>query len=559
MPSLINTVRDIDRLRQITQVLVKHGFGELIARTDLGALVPFRGKSAENGEAEKRKISFAERLRLALQDLGPSFVKLGQILSTRADLLPPAHVAELAKLQDAAPPVPADAILTMLVTELGRPIAEVFASFDREPLAAASIGQAHAATLRDGTDVVVKVRRPGVVEQVEEDLEILQELAAAASRRWELADQYDLVGLAQEFAQMLRAELDYVREGRSAERFAANFADEPGVHVPRVYWEATTARVLTLERVRGAKVTDQAALDAAGIDRRELAERAARIIAKMVFEDGYFHADPHPGNFFVEPGGRIGLIDFGMVGAVDERTQDRLVRLLLALTAQDPDRLVDAVLGLGVVRHRVDRDLLRRDLEHLIGRYYGQPLAEVALGPLLEEVLAIARRHRLQLPPNLALLLKTAVMSEGLGAQLDPSFRLTTVLVPYAQRLMLRRYSPTRWARRLGEAGLDAAQLGTELPRQVRRLLDELERGGLEVGMRPTEFEPLVQRLETLANRLVLGMLAAAFVVGLAVLMAVYHPPGWEEWAGLVFAVGFGVAGALGAYLAWRILRTGRG
>lgn len=495
---------------------------------------------------------------MALEELGATFIKLGQVLSTRPDLLPTEYQAELAKLQDAAPPVDWAAVRPLLEEELGRPVEEVFAHFDPVPLAAASIGQAHGATLPDGTEVVVKVRRPGVVEQVEEDLEILQDLAAAASRRWELADQYDVVGLAQEFAQTLRAELDYIREGRNAERFADNFAGEPAVHIPRVFWETTTSRVLTLERIRGIKIDDLAALDAAGIDRAALAQRAARIVLKMVFEDRFFHADPHPGNFFVEPDGRIGLIDFGMVGTVDERTQEQLVDLLLAITSQDADRLVDAFLALGIARRRVDRELLRRDLEHLVSRYYGRPLGEIALGPLLSEALAVVRRHRLQLPSNLALLFKTAMMNEGLGARLDPSFRLMSVLVPYAERLMLQQYSPLRWARRLGGASLEAARLGVELPQQIRRLLGELERGGLEIGMRPVGFEPLLRRLEQLTHQLILGILAAAFVNGLAILMSVSHPPGWEQWTGPLFAVGFFIAGALGAYLIWTILRYGR-
>ncbi|MBI4493425.1 MAG: AarF/ABC1/UbiB kinase family protein [Chloroflexi bacterium] len=548
----------LHRYRQIADVLARHGLGYLVSVLGLERFVPFH-RGLLGHPPRVRAYTRPEHVRMALAQLGATFIKLGQILSSRADLLPPEYQVELARLQDQAPPVPSEAVRAALVAELGRPVDEVFATFDPTPLAAASIGQVHAATLLDGTEVAVKVRRPGVVEQVEQDLEILQNLAVGASRRWELADQYDLVGLAQEFAQTLRAELDYVREGRNAERFADNFRRAPDLHIPRVFWETTTARLLTLERIRGIKIDDLPALQAAGIDRQALAERAARITLKMVFEDGFFHADPHPGNFFVEPDGRIGLVDFGMVGTVDERTQEHLVRLLLAVTSQDTERLVDALLELGVARRRVERDLLRRDLEHLVARYYGLPLGEIALGSLLADALAVVRRHHLQLPPTLALLFKTVVMSEGLGARLDPSFSLTTVLAPYAERLLLRQYSPLVWARRLLQASLDAARLGVESPQQVRRIISELERGGLEVGMRPTGFEPLVRRFERLANRIVLGIIAAAFVNGLAVLTSVYRPPGLEQWAGVIFAGGFLVAAALGAYLAWSILRSGRG
>ena len=549
--------RHLGRYRQIAQVLARHGLGAL---ADALGLERFTGlpRRVLGQEPPAPHPSRPARLRLALEELGTTFIKLGQILSTRPDLLPPEYQAELAKLQDAAPPVPGKVVMALIAAELGRPVEECFAAFDHQPLAAASIGQAHAATLPDGTEVVVKVRRPHVVEQVEADLEILQNLAAAASRRLVLAERYDLVGLAQEFAQTLRAELDYLREGRSAEHFAANFAGDPGIHIPRVYWETTTSRVLTLERIRGIKIGDLAALDAAGIDRRALAERAVRIILKMTFEDGFFHADPHPGNFFVEPDGRIGLIDFGMVGTVDQRTRDRLVAVVFAITSQDGDELVDAFLELGVARGPIKRDLLRRDLEHLVSRYWGRPLGEIAIGPLLQEVLAIIRRHHLQLPANLALLIKTVVMEEGLGQRLDPDFQLPAVLEPYARQLLMRQFSPARWARRLGRSSLDAAQLGVELPRHLRRLLGGLERGSLEVGVRPTGLEPLLERAERLANRIVLGVIVAAFINGLAVLLSVYRPLGWSGWVGGFFAIGFLVAVVVGAYLAWSILRSGR-
>lgn len=543
------------RYRQVAGILARHGFGYLVGLAGLAQFVPFH-RGLLGHPRRPAPYTQPEHVRMALEELGAASIKLGQILSTRADLLPPDYQAELAKLQDAAPPVPGDLVRERVEAELGRPVEELFAAFDPEPLAAASIGQAHAATLPDGTHVVVKVRRPGVVEQMEEDLEILEDLAVRLSRRWDLADQYDLVGLAREFSQALRAELDYIREGRSAERFRASFAGDPTVHIPRVYWETTTSRVLTLERIQGIKIDDLAALDAAVIDRRALAERSARIILKMVFEDGFFHADPHPGNFFIEPEGRIGLIDFGMVGTVDERTREQLFRLLLAVTSQDADRLADALLDLGVVHGRVVRDHLRRDLEHLVSRYYGRPLGEIEIGPLLEETLAIVRQHHLRLPPSLALLLKAMVMNEGLGARLDPSFRLTTVLPRYVRRLMRQQYSPSLWARRLNEAGMDAAMLGVELPHQLRRILGELERGELEVGMRPAGLGSLGRRFERLANRIVLGIIAAALINGLAVLMSVYHPAGWQQWTGPVFAAIFVVAAVLGAALLWSVFRS---
>jgi ubiquinone biosynthesis protein len=559
MGALVVPDLHLRRYRQIAEVLARHGLGWLHG---VSGLERFRSFQFDPGErARSASLTPPERVRLAIAELGATFIKLGQFLSTRADLLPPEYQTELAKLQDAAPPFDSEAAKERIETELGQPISALFASFDSAPLAAASIGQAHAATLRDGTEVVVKVRRPGVVEQIEEDLEILQNLASVMSRHWEFADTYDLAGLAQEFALTLRSELNYLQEARNAETFAQNFAGDPKVHIPRVFWEMTTSRALTLERIRGVKVSDLNLIEANGLDCRALAERGTQVILKMVFEDGFFHADLHPGNFFIEPDGRFGLIDFGMVGAVDEKLQEQLAGLVLALAGPDYDQLTDALLEMGVATARaprLDRVRLRRDLEHLISPYYGRPLGEIDLAPLVNDALAIVRRHRMHLPSNLALLLKTIIITEGLGARLDPDFRLLSVIGPYTDQLLLKLYSPSRWLRKLKRAGLDIAWLGAAVPQQLRRLLLEIERGGFEFGMRPESFEPLINRLERIANRIVLGILAAAFIVGLATLLSVYRPPGWERWAGALFAGGFFFALALGIYLAWSILRSGR-
>ncbi|HZI86099.1 MAG TPA: AarF/ABC1/UbiB kinase family protein, partial [Pyrinomonadaceae bacterium] len=418
----------LNRSRQIAGVLLSHGWNFLrneqrSARESIGA--------ASNARPL--------HLRQALEELGTTFIKLGQILSTRADLLPPEYLVELTKLQDSAPPVSFKEIQEALITELGQPVDQIFAQFDPVPLAAASIGQAHSATLWNGTEVVVKVRRPGVVEQVNEDLEILKELAATASRHWKFADRYDLTGLVEEFSQTLRAELDYIREGHNAERFAVNFAADSHIHVPRVFWEATTSRVLTLERIRGIKINDLKALDEQGTDRRWLADYATNVVLKMVCEDGFFHADPHPGNFFIEPNGAIGLIDFGMVGILDDRTQELLADLLITINQQDADRLVDVFLDLGVTRKRIDRASMRHDVERLLSTYWGLPLGELKVAALLNDVYSVMRRHHLHLPPNLALLLKTVIMIEGLGVNLDSDFRLTKSLRPYTERLVLRQ------------------------------------------------------------------------------------------------------------------------
>jgi ubiquinone biosynthesis protein len=541
----------LKRDAQIADVLARHGFDYLLSAWGLEHLIPHL-----QGQPEPPVHARPVHLRMAIEELGATYIKLGQLLSTRADLLPPDYLEELAKLQDAVPPVPSEVVMETLVAEFGRPLEAIFASFDPTPLAAASIGQAHTATLLDGSEVVVKVRRPGVVEQAEQDLEILRNLAAAASRYWKAAEQYDVVALAQEFAQALRAEFDYLHEGRNAERFATNFAQDPAVHIPRVYWDATTSRVLTLEHIRGLKLNDPRALERPVVARQALANRGSQVILKMVFDDRFFHADLHPGNFFIEAGDRFGLIDFGTVGVLDERTEQHLAELVLAVTHGDYDRLVDAVLELTPPRAQVDRRRLRQDLEEMIAPSDGQASGAIGMGPLLKQCFEVIRRYRLHLPANVMLLIKTIIMTEGLGEHLDPEFRLTTVIKPYTQRLLLRQYAPSRWLQRLGRASMDMAQLGVDMPQQVHHILSALEQGTFQIAMRPEGVEPVIRRVERLANRLVLGILAAAFIAGTATLLSVYHPPGWERLASWIYAIGFGLATVLGVSIAWRAMRS---
>jgi ubiquinone biosynthesis protein len=552
-PALGNAARS----REIAGVLARHGLGFLVDTLGLESLVPFhRGLLGHPKRAEP--YTRPEHVRMALEDLGPVFVKMGQIASTHGDLLSPDYQRELARLHDAVPPAPTAAIRAIVESELGSSVETLFASFEDEPVAAASIGQAHAARLHDGTEVIVKIRRPGVAAHVESDLALMRGLAARASQHWELADRYDVVGIVEEFAETLRAELDYGREADHAVRFAKNFAGDRTVRIPRVFHDTSRGRVLTLERLRGIMIDDVAALDAAGVDRAALAARTAAVLMKMVFDDGFFHADPHPGNFFVEPNGRIGLIDFGMTGTIDDATRDRLVDVLLALTGGDTSRLVDAFLALGVAEGKVDRVALERDFARLIAPYRDRPLGEISISAVLEEMLGVVRQHRLVLPRDLVLLVKTLIMSEGVATHLAPEFNLMSVLVPYGQRMLARRFSPRVLGPQLGRAVSDAAQLGVTLPRRVDRLLGALERGDLEVGMRPAGFEPVLERFERLADRIVLGIVGAAVLNGLGVLMSLYPPASWGAWASSAFTFGFAMAAGAGAYLAWSITRRRR-
>lgn len=551
------SVTSSQRYREISRALTRHGLGYLVGLAGWDALIPFhRGLLGH----PRRNIPFTppEHVRMALEEMGAVAIKLGQMLSTRPDIIPPAYQKELARLQDAVPLSSGVNARETLAAALGQPVDTVFASIEETPLAAASIGQVYAATLRDGTEVVVKVQRPGVAAQVEADLTILEHLARQASAHLEIAANYDIEGLVAEFARTTRAELDYRREGQNAERFARNFANDPQVCIPRVYWEATTTSVLTLSRLHGIKISDTAALTAAGHNRPQIALRAAQIVLRMVYEHGFYHADPHPGNFVITTDGSIGLMDFGMIGTVSPRLRRRLAAAMIAVALRDTERLVDTFLDLGFAAGQLDRARFGAELERMLESRYDVPLGEIALTPLLHELLAMLRHYQLRLPPDLSLLLKTMLMNESLGTLLDPSFQLTTVLVPYAQKLIWRQYEPDQWVRQIGAAGDDLLWLGTEFPRQFRRLIGDVGRGALPVGLQQGVFEPLARHIERIANRLVVGMLAAAFITGLAILMAVYHPGNTLVWVTAFFVVGLVMVGLLGLSLAWTMLRSRR-
>jgi len=494
------------REREIVHVLARHGL-HLLA-----SILSVEGEVEHERDHRGEPAVPARELRSAMEELGPTFMKLGQLLSTRGDLLPLDYRRELAKLQDAAPPAPAEAIQEVLESELSGGVAAAFAAFDARPLAAGSVGEAHAAVLHDGMNVVVKVRRPGVGEIIERDLEIIANLAARATRRSAVAAAFDVIGLAHEFASELRGQLDYLREARNAERFAANFAETEEVHIPRVFWELTSSRVITLERIDGIKITDVEALEAAGIDRAELAGKAAMTMGKMVFVDGFFHGDPHPGNFFVEIGGRLGIIDFGIVGSLDDGLRATTRRILLALYRRDPDRLAAALIGARGTGEPVDREALRDDLAKLIDGYVGRGAGELAVGGLIRAMLDVLRRQRLRLPRDLSLLFRTVLLEEGLVADLDPAFRLVDSLAPYARRQLLAGLTVPAMLDRLRDAGADLVDVVEDLPGDLRRGLNVLEDGGFDVHLRASELEPLMSRAERLGNRIALSVIVAALI-----------------------------------------------
>ncbi|MGY5765066.1 ABC1 kinase family protein [Brachybacterium sp. DNPG3] len=533
------------RYRQIADVLVRNGLPVLAGQIGLREHIPDvlrRHRPAED------PVPAPVRLRRALEELGPTFVKLGQMLSTRSDLLPEDWTRELESLQSAAPAVPFAQVREVIERELGERAHELLDGIDSEPLASASIGQAHRARLADGTEVVVKVRKPGVGEEVIADLELLRSLASLASREWDVARDIDVEALVATFDRTLRAELDYRGEAANAERFRENLADDAAVRVPAVHAGLSTAEVLVEEDVHGIRITDAAALDAAGVDRPALARAATRTLVTMVLVDGFFHADPHPGNMFVGDDGVIALIDFGMVGRLGPTAREDLLRMLMALSHGDDEAAVSALLHLAPPRRGIDRRRLTADVGALMETLTRDPLAEVSMAAIVGRITALLRRHRLQLPPDVSTLLRMLVLTESSAVALDPEFHLSAVLDQVIPVAMMQLLSPSALAGRVGDAGLRALRLGTELPGRASRLLDDYEARGIDARLHSEDLEPFVERLEATADRLVVGMTMSALLISLGSVIAA-QPGRASARDPLMLGVGGAVALA-GAYLA---------
>jgi ubiquinone biosynthesis protein len=556
--SPVRSVRHLQRYREIARVLIRHGFGELVETLELVPYLSLPRRLLRRGRPAAPPVGAPQRVRLVLEELGPTFVKLGQVLSTRPDLLPPAYVAELAKLQDTVPPMEWEPIRAQIAAELGAPVEELFAAFDPTPIAAASLAQVHAVTLPDGSEVVVKVQRPGIEATIDTDLEIIFDLARLLQARTPLGELYDLPEIAEEFATTLRAELDFYREGHNADRFRANFADEPYLYIPQVYWDYTTRRVLTLERIYGVKIDDIQALHTARYDRHRIALHATRMIIKEVLEDGFFHADPHPGNFVVMPGETIGAMDFGMVGHLGYRTRIDLIRLYVVAVQMDEEGIVDQLIRVGVVSGAVDRVGLRRDVTRLMRKYYGMPLGTVRAREVIEEAMPIAFRHHLHLPSELWLLGKTLGMMEGVGLKLDPDFDIFAVSRPHVQRFVWQLASPRVWGLPLLRGAEDWAELLRLIPRVGSQLLTRIERGEAEVTLSHKGLDQALARMDRLANRLSLSVLLAALIVGLALLVPAFNLA--ERWGlpTILVVAGFVGASLLGLWLIFSIWRSSR-
>ena len=538
----LGAARDLGRLHEIASVFVRHGLGDLVRRLGLADALERAGQVLNREHAaDLARLEPPVQVRLALEELGPAFVKLGQVLAGRADLLGPAWIAELQRLHSRVPAVPFEALRPQLREDLGGEPEDIFAHFDPEPLAGASIAQVHRATLKDGTEVVVKVRRPGIQDVVEADLRLLERLAVMAEDELPQLRPYRPRQLVREFARSLRRELDLAAECRSAERVAANLSALGFVMIPRVHWAHTGPRVNVQDRVQGISGEDLAQVDASGLDRQLLARRGAQAVLKMIVEDGFFHADPHPGNVFYLPGNRLAFIDFGMVGRLTQRRRDELLRLLLGLVQHEPQAVADVLLDWTGNDHGANLTQLESEIETFVDQYHGTPLAQLSLAGMLADVTTILREHRLALPADLALLIKAFVSLESMGRGLDPGFHMATEALPLLRGVVRARWQPRAIGQRAWKALGRGLALAEQLPHDLSSLLRRARRGRLQVGLELAHLRRVGDQLDRAASRLSLALVIAALIIGSSIVMTVSGGPT------LLGLPAFGLLGFMGA------------
>ncbi|MHB1653466.1 MAG: ABC1 kinase family protein [Desulfitobacteriaceae bacterium] len=554
-------IRHLSRYRVVASVMARHGLGFLVE--EIGLLhtlsLPRRLFTKADNEAIDPK-SIGQRMREVCEELGPTFVKIGQLASTRTDLIPEGIVLELAKLQDQVPPFSYSEVHKILEGELRVKPGEVFAEFDEIPLAAASIGQVHHALLWSGEEVAVKVQRPQIIPVIETDLEILMDLAILAEHRLDWAARYSLTEIIEEFSRSLRAELDYTIEGRNGERIAKQFLKDQDIHVPKVFWDYTTRKVLTMEYVRGIKLNDFPRLTELGYNRKTLAEKIVKAVFHQILIEGFFHGDPHPGNIFVLEGEVISLIDFGMVGRLSPEMKYQFASIIIAMMRQNTDGMLRAVLRMGLVPDDVNMPRLRREVEELRDKYVDVPLSKISLGEVVNELFKLAFRHRIRIPADFTLLGKSLLILEGLVEELDPELSIMDIAQPFGRKLLKERLRPSSLGEMVWHNLVEYGDLLVDLPKQVKGLMTNVQRGQLNLQVRLPEVDIFLRKLDRMSNQISLSLVLLSFsivMMGLIIASSLANQP-VMLWRIPAVEVGFVIAGMMFVWLIVAIIRSGR-
>jgi len=555
------TYRNIQRYRQIVSVFIKYGFGGLLEQLNLDYYLAL-GKSLITLQRIKRddliRFSKGERLRLALEELGPTFVKLGQLLSTRPDMVSPEILSELRKLQDKVPGFPFSEVRKQIESSMGIPLEEAFSEFSQEPVAAASISQVHCARLFDGTLVAVKVQRPEIEELIATDIDIMFTMAELATKHISELEPYQPTLLVREFAKNIRLELDFHVEGRNIDRFAKNFAKDPTVHIPTVYWKQSYSKVLTLEWIDGTKVDELLKSGELDYDPTILAAHGADFILRQILEFGLFHGDPHPGNLFILPGNVIAPIDFGLVGRLDDELATALLDLLLSVLKQDVQGLLRVLFKIGVVdEEKVNLRELRADLFDFMDRYVGVSLKDLRLQNLVQDFIRIINYHQIRFLPDFMLLLRVLISVEATARNLDPSFDFFNHSAPLVQELAEKRFSPEYLQKIVSSRFQEISSLLEIVPGATRDILKKLSRGHLRFEFEHLGLNLFSKNLDRIANRISFTMVISAIIIASSLIMSADN--GFKVFGyPLLGIIGYVMAGGLGTWLAIAILRSGK-
>jgi len=552
------TYRHMQRYRRILTVLFKYGFGDLIDTLKIEQYLETGLQMVSRKHREKiETLSRAERVRVVLEELGPTFIKMGQILSTRPDLLPVEFIQELPKLQDEVPPFPFSGVKETIEKDLQKPLGQLFLHFDERPLAAASIGQVHRARTIGGDEVVVKVQRPNIHRTIEVDLEIMMHLAGLMENHLEGWNIQRPTKIVEEFARTLEKELDFGLEAAYMERFARQFTDDQTVYIPKVFRETTRTRVLTMEWINGIKASDIDRLEKEGLDRCKIARQGYALIMKQIFVHGFFHADPHPGNIFILPDNVICYIDFGMMGRIDLSSRENFSDLVLSIVHQDEVEASNAILRLAVSDGEPDRHSLEGDVAEFIDRHFYRPLKELELGKLLYQLLEMVARHHLRISPNLFMMIKALSIVEGLGRTLDPDFDIIEQAGPIVRQIQIDRLHPRRIAKEMAGTGTDLLTLLKEIPGEIREIFRLTREGKIKMEFEHRGLDPMLFTHDRISNRIAFAIVLASLVIGSGLIVLSGIPPRWHEIP-VIGLIGFIVAGLMGFWLLISILRSGR-
>jgi ubiquinone biosynthesis protein len=549
--------RHVRRYQEILSVLIKYGFGDVVDALNIKQHLEIGWQKISGKQPEQiEKLSRPERVRMALEELGPTFVKLGQILSTRPDLIPLEYVQELAKLQDKVPPFSYEDAKAIIKSETGGFPEEIFSSFGEIPIAAASLGQVHKAVLKDTEEAVaIKVQRPDIQKIIEVDLEILLHFASLLGRNVKEMEVFHPTKIVDEFAHSMDEETDYTIEAAHIERFARQFLDDQTIYVPKVFREWTTKRILTMEYIEGIKASDLDRLKQEGYDLKEIAERGANLIMKQIFVHGFYHADPHPGNVFILPNAIICFLDFGMMGRFSEQEREDFTDLVRMILSKDEKKTVDALLKVSNFADEPDREELERDMGEFFDQFLYLTLKELDVGKMLQRVLEILTRNGLSLKPGLFLMLKALVTAEGLGRSLDPDFQILTHAEPFIEDIQASRFTPKKIAKDLIDSGAEFFQLLRVIPGELRAVLKNVKEGGIEIehrGLDRTIFE-----LGKISDRLVSAIVLASLIIGSSIVTLSNIPPKWRGIP-LIGVAGFLAAAVMGFWLLASILKRGK-